>query len=183
MNNFEHITFVSGNKTKVKEIQHLMPGIKILDIDLPEIQELDSTKIITAKLKAALEHTQGPIIVDDTSLYLDCFKGQLPGPLIKWFLNTVKNTGLVELTHTLGSSGAQAKTVIGYAKDRDSIAFFEGSFTGSIVPPQGTHGFGWDHVFMPDGHTTTLACMDTEAKNAISMRGQAIATLKEYLKQ
>lgn len=183
MNNFEHITFVSGNEAKVKEIQQLMPGISILDIDLPEIQELDSTKIITAKLKAALEHTQGPIIVDDTSLYFDCFQGQLPGPLIKWFLHTVKNTGLVELTSKLGSAKAQAKTVIGYAKDRDTIAFFEGSLSGTIVPPQGPLGFGWDHVFMPDGYDTTLASMAMETKNSISMRCQAIEQLKDYLKQ
>src|SRR5438445_9057910 len=125
-NNFSYLTFIRGNKAKAQEIQALLPGIKILDIDLPELQELDSRKIITAKAKAALERIQGPIIVEDTGLYLDCLEGQLPGPLVKWFLKTMKNIGLVAIANRLGNYGARATSIIGYAQDANNIQFFEG---------------------------------------------------------
>lgn len=78
------IHFITSSANKFKEIQTLVPNLERVEIDLPEIQEIDAQKIIEAKLDAAFEHHAGPFIVEDTSLYLDCMNG-LPGPLIKWF--------------------------------------------------------------------------------------------------
>ena len=82
--------FITGSKGKFAEVQLIIPNLKQLNIDLPEIQELDPKKIIEAKLQSAFEHRSGEFIVEDTSLYLDCLNG-LPGPLIKWFIKTIKN--------------------------------------------------------------------------------------------
>ena len=82
--------FITGSKGKFTEVQFIIPNLKQLNIDLPEIQELDARKIIEAKLQSAFEHHAGEFIVEDTSLYLDCLNG-LPGPLIKWFIKTIKN--------------------------------------------------------------------------------------------
>lgn len=106
--------FVTGNRGKFKEVKELIPEIEQLDLDLPEIQEINAREIITHKLLEAFSHHPGEFIVEDTGLYLDCLNG-LPGPLIKWFLAALGNDGLVRLTEGLGNSRATARTLIGYA--------------------------------------------------------------------
>ncbi|MCX6811161.1 MAG: non-canonical purine NTP pyrophosphatase, partial [Candidatus Berkelbacteria bacterium] len=147
------------------------------EIDLPEIQNIDPKIIIKAKLLEALKHKKGEFIVEDTSLYLDCLNG-LPGPLIKWFLETIGNQGLYKIAKKLNNFRAEAKTVIGYAKNKKEIKFFEGIVKGRIVSPKGKQGFGWDPIFKPKGFDKTFAEMPTEEKNKISMRRIALNKLK-----
>lgn len=46
---------------------------------------------------------------------------------------------------------------------------------GALVrEPRGTNGFGYDPIFVPDGHQLTSAELDPAAKDAISHRGKAI---------
>ena len=42
---------------------------------------------------------------------------------------------------------------------------------------RGGGGFGYDPVFVPDGHALTTAQMSAEQKNAISHRGRAFRAL------
>ena len=54
----------------------------------------------------------------------------------------------------------------------------EGYMYGSIVDtPRGTHGFGYDPHFVPDGESRTVAEMSDEEKNAISHRANALSLL------
>ena len=175
--------FVTGNKNKLREIQEVFKDfkeIKQLDIDLPELQDIDPKEIIKAKLKEALKHKQKRLIVEDTSLYLEALNG-LPGPLIKWFMKTIGNQGIYELTSKLGNNNAEAKTIIGYAENPETIRFFEGTIRGTIVCPESDSDFGWDPIFRPIGHTKSFAEMTKQEKNEISMRKIALNQLKEYL--
>lgn len=174
------IYFITGNKHKFDEVRDILTDIEQLDIELPEIQEVDAKVIIKAKLQEALKHQKGDFIVEDTSLYLDCLNG-LPGPLIKWFLKSIGNKGLVELSERLGNSRAIVKTIIGYAKNHEEIHFFEGVVRGKIVQQRGESGFGWDSIFSPDGHSKTFSEMTLEEKNEISMRRMAINQLRDFL--
>lgn len=171
--------FVTGSAHKVAEIRHILPEVVQLEIDLPEIQELDAHRVIEAKITEALRHHTGPLIVEDTSLYFDCLGG-LPGPLIKWFLKAVGNAGLVHIAEVLGNT-AEARTIIGYAHRQGNISFFEGTLRGTIVAPMGESSFGWDPIFMPDGHSKTFADMSADEKAAISMRRIAAEKLKTFL--
>ena len=117
--------------------------------------------------------------VEDTSLYLECLAG-LPGPLIRWFLQTIGNEGLFKICDKLKNYEAEARTIIGYAKD-SQIEFFEGSIKGTIVSPRGRTGFGWDRIFKPKGYQETFSEMPKEEKNKISMRRLALNKLKQYL--
>jgi len=180
------ITFVTGNQHKLAEVQAILPSVQGKSYDLPELQDLDIKKIVAAKLKAALEQVRGPVIVDDTAFYLDCLSSKdgseaLPGPFIKWFLQTVTNEGVAHLAHRYGKTGARAYTLIGYADKKGSIHFFEGVSIGTVVAPQGTIGFGWDHIFVPDGYTQTFARMGMECKNKVSPRAQAVRKLRNFL--
>ena len=176
----EKIYFITGNKNKFEEIKAVLPGIEQLDIDLPEIQEVDRRLVVEHKLLEAFKHCTGEFIVEDTSLHFEWLKG-LPGPLIKWFLKTIGVEGLADLAEKLGNNMAEAKTVIGYARNREEIFFFEGVIKGKIVPPRGEKRFDWDRIFVPERHQKTFAEMGMEEKNKISMRRMAVNKLKEFL--
>ena len=172
--------FITGSKDKFAELQGVVGNLEQLDIDLPEIQEIDAHKIIAAKLTEARKHHEGAFIVEDTSLYLDALNG-LPGPLIKWFMKTVGNEGLHKLALSLSNSGARAVTIVGYADENGEVSYFEGSFAGTVVGPRGDNGFGWDPLFKPEGSDKTFAEMSAEEKNKFSMRRVAAEKLKTAL--
>ncbi len=172
--------FITGSKNKLAEMQAILGDIEQLDIDLPEIQDIDAHKIIRAKLEEALKHKKEAVMVEDTSLYFDALQG-LPGPLIKWFMKTVGNEGLFKMAEAFGNYGAEAKTIIGYTDGSGDIQFFEGSVRGTIVVPRGETNFGWDPIFQPEGKDKTFAELTANEKNALSMRRLAAEKLKAHL--
>lgn len=174
------IHFITGSKNKFAEIQAILDEVEQLDIDLPEIQEIDAHKIIRAKLEEALKHKKEAFMVEDTSLYFDALNG-LPGPLIKWFMKTAGNDGLFKIADAFKNYGAEAKTIIGYTDGSGNIEFFEGSVRGAIVAPRGETSFGWDPIFQPEGRDKTFAEMTADEKNAFSMRKLAAEKLKTHL--
>lgn len=118
------IYFITGNKNKFYEVKAILPSVKQLNIDLPEIQDIDARQIIKEKLMQAFSYRKGEFIVEDTSLHLDCLNG-LPGPLIKWFLKTVGNAGLAEIALRLKNNKAIAKNLIGYVKILKKFIFLK----------------------------------------------------------
>jgi XTP/dITP diphosphohydrolase len=58
------------------------------------------------------------------------------------------------------------------------VKIFEGYVPGTIVPPRGEGGFGYDPIFEYDGRT--FAEMSPEEKNAVSHRGKALAEFAEW---
>ncbi len=175
-----HVCFITGNANKFAEARAIVPGLEMLEMDLPEIQEIDARAIIAAKLAEAVRREPGrALVVEDTSLYLECLHG-LPGPLIKWFLQAMGPRGLYDVASKFAETRATARTLVGYA-DGGEVRFFEGVVAGSIVAPRGATKFGWDPIFRPSGQLKTFAEMTREEKNAISMRRKAFAALKEFL--
>ncbi|MFZ6015630.1 MAG: non-canonical purine NTP pyrophosphatase [Patescibacteria group bacterium] len=175
------IYFITGNANKFREIKSMLPDVKQLDLDLPEIQELDAEEIVKAKLLEAKKRKKGSFIIEDTSLYIKSLKG-LPGPLIKWFLQSLGNNGLADLAMKHGNRSATAKTIVGYCGADGRIMFFSGVVHGKIVKPRGKTSFGWDPIFLPNGYKKTFAELDADIKNKISMRRKAINKLIKYLK-
>lgn len=175
------IYFVSSSEYKFKEAIDILPQLVHIQLDLPEEQSLDPQVVIKAKLDVARKHHDTPLLVEDTSLYLDGLNG-FPGPLIKWMLQSVGPEGIHHLCEKIHERGAVAKTVVGY-DDGNSIVFFEGAVEGQIVAPYGNEGFGWDRIFQPDGLNETFAEMGDELKPEFSMRSAALKQLREYLSQ
>ena len=144
------IYFITGNKGKLTEAKEIIPELEGLDVDLPEIQEIDARKVIEAKLLEARKHHSGEFVVEDTSLYFDAIPG-LPGPLIKWFLKTINNQGMADLVGKYDKDTGRAVNMLGHIDLNDKITYFEGSIDGRIVQPRGDNGFGWDMIFQPEG--------------------------------
>lgn len=180
----QQITFITGNEGKLREARAILKNFEVVskDIDLPEIQEIDAKKVIEAKLQEAYALHRGSYIVEDTSLYIHSLRG-LPGPLIKWFLQSLGNDGLAQLAQKYDDQNAYASSMIGYITEEGSSHFFEGKVDGVIVSPQGESNFGWDPIFMPEGSDETFAQMSAEEKNAISHRKLAFTKLGEFLNE
>ncbi len=174
------LIFITGNKGKFEEAKAIIPDLEQSDIDLVEIQSIDSKEVITHKLEEARKMVTGSFAVEDNSLYLEALNG-LPGPLIKWFLKTIGNDGLYKLAESFNNFNASAKVVIGLSKEDRTTEFFEGEIKGKIVSPRGENGFGWDAIFEIEGTGKTFAEMTQEEKNEISMRKIAFQKLKGYL--
>ncbi len=180
------ITFITGNSIKFAEASKFIPGLLQLDINLPEVQELDSKKVIEEKLREGFRHCEaskhcgGRFVVEDTSFHLPILGG-MPGPLIKWFLQALTAKGLADLAHKLEDTRAYARCIVAYRDISSGTQYFDEVLAGKIVHPRGESSFGWDPIFQPDGFDKTYGEMTLEEKNSISMRANAFKKLSQYL--
>ncbi len=176
--------FATSNTHKYQELQAIL-GVPLarIDIDLPEIQDLDVTAVVRAKAIHAYEHTGKVVLVEDTGLGFAAWHG-LPGALMRWFLQTVGNEGLCRMMAGETNRAAIAKTAIGMFDGREVIVC-HGEVTGAVAEkPMGDKGFGWDAIFQPHGQghdIKTFAEMTPEEKNRISSRRLAAEALRRQL--
>ncbi len=172
--------FLSWNAHKFAEMRLLLPELEQVDIHLPEIQSLDPKEIILHKLEAGMVQLPGQkLIVEDTSLVIEWRNG-LPGPLIKRFLQEVKDIGIWKMVKNFPDKKALGRSMIGYF-DGEKTHFFEGIIEGQIVEPTIISPFGWDALFLPDGYDKTFAHMTKEEKNQISHRARSMQKFMEFL--
>jgi len=164
---------VTGNAGKVAEARLAVgPGLEAVDVDLPEIQSLDYLEVLRAKADEAWRHVGRPLVVEEAGLDLAALNG-FPGPLVKWMLQAVDAEGLARTAASLGNVRAAARCFLLY-KDGGHEIVAEGRTEGTLVlPGRGTHGFGWDPVFLPDGSVLTFAELTGAEKGAVSHRGKA----------
>jgi XTP/dITP diphosphohydrolase len=178
----KNLTLITGNLGKVAEFERLL-GFKFNHekIDLPEIQTTDVRKVVRYKAQLAYEKLGSPVLVDDAGLVVKAW-GELPGALIKWFLENVGNDGIIKM---LGDAPRAADVIValGYC-DENGAEVFTGITEGEIADmPRGENGFGYDAIFAPTGQTKTFAEMTSAEKDAVSMRAKAVERLKLALKQ
>lgn len=174
-------TIVTGNKGKLEEFKRLIPSDIAYDhqaIELDEIQSMDNTVIITAKVKAAYAVLQKPVLVEDVTAGLDELGG-LPGPFIKFF---EQQLGLDALFKLRGVTDATVCCTIGYY-DGQKLIIAKGTVYGQTAAPKGNNGFGFDACFVPNGQTKTYGQMEPAEKDAISHRSLAVADLLRQLKE
>ena len=188
------LVFATANQNKTREIQDLIPSsIKILSlIDIhcsEEIPETESTIEENASQKAfyVYEKYRHNCFADDTGLEIEALDGR-PGVLSARYAGESKNADdnmnkiLAEM-EGLTNRNARFKTVISLVIDGKEVQF-EGVINGVIlIKKQGSKGFGYDPIFLPDGYDRSFAEMDLTEKNKISHRALAVNKLVEYLKQ
>ncbi len=176
----KNFVLVTTNKNKLLEINQILnTSHKLSKIEIPEIQSLDLDQVITEKAKAAYEKIKKPVLVEDISFEIQRLKG-LPGPFVKFFLQTLGTEGTVKL---IGTKSTKTKVTAALALyDGSSLKIFKGIVWGTLSKKnRGEGGFGFDKVFIPKGHTKTYAEMDPKIKNKISHRAKALVKLKIYL--
>jgi XTP/dITP diphosphohydrolase len=186
------LVFASNNPHKVKEIKSLLGKsfnlLSLNDINISDdIPENEPTLEGNALAKARFVHsaTGRNVFADDTGLELEALDG-LPGVHSARFAGENKDSSanIRKALALLGNNenrSARFRTVIALIINNKEF-LFEGTVEGKIIGElRGSHGFGYDPVFIPNGKTHTFAEMDLEEKNTISHRARAFEKLKDFL--
>ena len=192
------LLLATRNADKTREFRELLgPEFDVIDLSsFPEIAIPDETGRTfeeNATLKATVASKKLPslVIADDSGLEVDALGGA-PGVFSARYGG--ENAGDVSNVDKLlrefrkrniatEKRSARFRCVIALAQNGKVLGVFEGFVEGKIVdPPRGSGGFGYDPIFEPKGFDQTFAEMTPESKNKISHRGQAIAALREGLR-
>lgn len=183
------LVVASHNAGKVREIRELLASfgadvVSAGELGLPEPDETGTTFIANAELKA-LASARGsnlPSLSDDSGLAVAALNGA-PGIYSARWAGAAKDFGaaMARIERELaGKADRRAKFVcaLSLAWPDGHCETFEGEVHGHLeFPPRGTMGFGYDPIFVADGHTVTFAEMEPAAKHAISHRAAAFKQL------
>lgn len=174
----KQMKFVTGNPNKVKEAQMIL-GITLdqVDISIEEIQTCDVETAVNHKVREAYSRLGKPVMVEDSGLVFEAWNG-LPGALVKWFEKTVGLAGMARMLDPFPVRRAVAQCFVGLG-DGSKFIIGKGEVSGEIAEsPRGKNGFGWDTLFIPEGHDRTFAEMTADEKNEISHRKRAFEEVK-----
>lgn len=186
------LIFATNNQHKVDEIKAVLPpAISIItlkeagiDVEIPEpFDTLKENAAQKAHTIYAMTHTD--CFSEDTGLEVDALNGE-PGVRSARYAGEDRqfNNNITKLLANLkpySNRSAQFKTVICLLLNNKEY-YFEGICRGRITTePQGTGGFGYDAVFIPEGATQTFAQMSLSEKNLYSHRRKATDNLVTFL--
>lgn len=179
--------FATGNAGKVEDARNILKDtdvtVKQLDVDVLELQDASLEEIVRYKVKQAVEQSQllgTHVMADDSGLFVDALNG-FPGILSSPFDAKVGKEKLLDLLADEDDMSAEFRAVIAvYDPDTEEIRTFTGCVTGTIVEPRGSDGFGYDPMFLPDGHDRTFA-EDTDYKYQVSHRKEALDGLQQWI--
>lgn len=147
----------------------------------PEIQAESLEITLIPGLQWAMSHYRRPVMIDDSGLFIDALKG-FPGVYSSYVFKTVGCDGILSLMKGVEDRGARFECCIGFMRPDEEPFIAKGVAPGSISTKQvGTGGFGYDPIFVPEGHKRTYAQFEVDEKNRISHRGRAIELLVKEL--
>ena len=174
--------FNTSNDAKIAEITHVFGSsgrLGILRQPIVELLETNLEKVVRAKAAAAYEALRVPVIVEHGALCIDFMNG-LPGALVKptWMALGERLCHIVPPGEARTCKALSALCYCDGLKREVILRQLEGEIA---LAPKGTGGFHWDPVFIPRGHTQTLAEMPLDKKLSISASGQAYAELRKRL--
>ena len=183
------LVIASHNAGKVREIGELLAPYRTEVVSagalgLAEPDETGASFRANAELKAraAALATGLPALADDSGLAVDALGGA-PGIFSARWAGPGKDfaPAMARLWRELGDAAdhrAQFVCALALCWPDGVLATFEGHVHGTLVwPPRGDQGFGYDPMFLPDGHPITFGEMAPAAKHAISHRADAFRQL------
>jgi XTP/dITP diphosphohydrolase len=157
------------------------------DMGLNEPEETGTTFRDNARIKAgaAAKASALPAFADDSGLVVDALDGA-PGILSARWAGPAKNfRGAMETIEDMlrerGATSPERRTAhfvsaLCVAWPDGHIEDFEARVDGTLVwPPRGDKGFGYDSMFLPDGHTRTFGEMPSEEKHGLPPRGKGLS--------
>jgi XTP/dITP diphosphohydrolase len=183
------LVIASHNKGKVVEIRDLLKPLAIdvvsaAELDLAEPEETGSSFVANAELKArAAAGASGlPALADDSGLVVDALGGE-PGTFSARWAGPKRDfrIAMERVERELNGNGnrrAHFTAVLSLCWPDGHCESFEGRVSGKLTwPPRGERGFGYDPIFIPDGHDITFGEMDPAKKHTISHRADAFRQL------
>ncbi len=187
------LIFATNNQHKVEEIRSVTGDcfniITLreagINIEIPEPHDTIEANA-SEKSKTIFQLTNQNCFGEDTGLEVDALNGE-PGVKSARYAGDEKNfeaniDKLLGKLKSFDNRNAQFKTVISLMWDGNEF-LFEGITKGTIGDERkGSHGFGYDAVFIPEGSSKTFGEMELVEKNVYSHRRKATDGLIEFLK-
>ena len=196
MSGHRHVTgrlvIATHNPGKLAEMRELLApyGIDATsagELGLPEPDETGMTFRDNARIKAAAAAKAAglPAFADDSGLVVDALGGA-PGIYSARWAGPDKNfqRAMAAIEDKLQAGGATTPdrrtahfvSALCVAWPDDHVEEFEARVDGALVwPPRGDKGFGYDPMFLPDGHTRTFGEMPSEEKHGLPPRGKGLS--------
>lgn len=188
------LLLATRNRKKLEEMRRILATDEVLGLDdvpaYDEVPESGLTFEANALIKAreGVRHTGLPTVADDSGLSVAAMNG-MPGVFsARWSGGHGDDTGNVDLLlsqlgdvpdEDLGAAFVCAVVLV-HPDGREWTV--HGEMRGHLIrAPRGSGGFGYDPIFVPDGHTRTSAELTPAEKDAISHRGQAMRALASIL--
>ena len=187
----ETLVIATHNPGKLREIAELIEpfGIDITsagDLGLPEPDETGASFAENAALKAraAAAGSGHAALSDDSGLAIEALGGA-PGIHSARWAGPDKDfaAAMARVERELKKTGVEDRRAafvcalcLVYPDGRERA--FEGRIEGRLIwPPRGDKGFGYDPVFVAQGHEITFGEMEPAEKHKISHRARAFAKL------
>ena len=188
------LVFATNNKHKLQEVRDIVGDrvevLSLADIgcydDIPETADtLQGNALI--KARHIYEKYGLDCFADDTGLEVEALDGA-PGVYSARYAgeecdSEANMRKLLENLTGKTNRNAQVRTVIALIINGEEM-LFNGIVKGAIATEKkGDSGFGYDPIFVPEGHSASFAQMSSEMKNSMSHRFRATQQLSDYLKE
>ncbi len=195
----QNLLIATRNAHKTAEFQAMLEQWFIVsDLtahpEVPSVDETGTTFLENAalKAKAGSAYFSGIVLADDSGIEVDALGGA-PGVYSARYAgkDATDEQNRVKLLEELDRVSARGKArsgrfrcVLALAESEKMIETFEGVVEGTIInKPKGGGGFGYDPVFVPEGHCETFAQLHPAIKNRESHRARALAKLLAWLRE
>lgn len=186
----DRLVVATHNPGKVREIGELlrpfgMAAVSAGELGIAEPEETGATFAENARLKAvhSAQASGLPALADDSGLEVAALDGEpgiysarWGGPERDFKLAMRKVHEALEARGAVTPEARRANftCALALAEPDGSCRIFEGKVFGHITwPLRGMHGFGYDPIFVPDGHDITFGEMDPAMKHEMSHRAKA----------
>lgn len=186
------VVIATHNPGKLAEMRDLLAPYGIAatsaaELNLPEPDETGTTFAANARIKAmaAAKATGQAAFADDSGLCVDALGGEPGIYSARWAGPDKDFRGAMNKIQTLLiEKGAKAPeqrrahfvAALCIAWPDGHVEEVEGRVDGVIVwPPKGTAGFGYDPLFLPDGHDRTFGEMTADEKHGLPPKGMGLS--------
>jgi len=188
----DRLVIATHNPGKLKEMRELLAPYGVDAVSAGELGVAEPEETGTSfrdnariKAKAAAAATTLPAFADDSGLVIDALDGAPGIHSARWagpdrnFAHAMEKVE-AEL-NARGAHNSQARrahfvSVLCVAWPDGHVEDFEGRIDGALVwPPRGARGFGYDPMFLPDGHARTFGEMSAEEKHGLPPKGQGLS--------
>lgn len=180
------LVIATHNPGKLSEMQDLLApygvdAVSAGDLGLPEPDETGATFVANAVIKAEAAATRAglPALADDSGLCVDALDGAPGIYSARWAGASKDFAGAMErIARLLDEKGvaredrrAHFVSALALVWPDGAREIVEGKVFGQLVQPRGTLGFGYDPIFVPDGHARSFGEMSAEEKHGIPADG------------
>ena len=184
------LLLATHNAHKLREFTRLLPGLTLdpLPPGAESPEETGETYAANALIKAhaAARATGRAAFADDSGIEAEAL-GWRPGVRTARFAGPhASDRENLDKLHREAPAGSRLRyvCVIAHVTPDGAEHVFEGTCTGTLAAsPNGTGGFGYDPLFVPDeAPGRTMAELSDAEKDAISHRGHAARALLAWLR-